>query len=69
MSTSTGRGAASSLPEAQRKPLKCAPARRNLAGIGHGCCTSQPEVERQNAEVERVRQIFRTRSLTGPPAR
>ncbi len=53
------------LPEAQRRLLKSAGA-TNLASIATVLHVA-PEVERQNAEVERIRRIFRNRKIEGPP--
>ena len=53
------------LSDAQRRLLKSAGA-TNLASIATVLRVA-PEVERQNAEVERIRQIFRNRKIEGPP--
>lgn len=53
------------LNEAQRRVLKAAGA-SNLAGIAAALQVA-PEIERQNAEVQRVRTLFKTRKIEGPP--
>ena len=59
------KAATCSTPEAQRRLLKSAGA-TNLASLATVLRVA-PEVERQNAEVERIRQIFRNRKIEGPP--
>jgi hypothetical protein len=53
------------LSEAHRRLLKSAGA-TNLAGIAAALHVA-PEVERQNAEVQRIRVLFRDRKIEGPP--
>ena len=53
------------LPEAQRRLFKSAGA-TNLPGVATVLHVA-PQVERENAEVERIRRIFRNRKIEGPP--
>jgi hypothetical protein len=53
------------LGEAHRRLLKSAGA-SNLAGIA-AALHAAPEIERQNAEVQRIRTLFRTRKIEGTP--
>jgi hypothetical protein len=53
------------LGEGQRRLLKAAGA-TNLAGIAT-VLRAAPEIERQNAEVERVRALFKNRKIEGVP--
>jgi hypothetical protein len=53
------------LGDAQRRLLKSAGA-TNLAGIA-AVLHAAPEIERQNAEVARIRSLFRSRKIEGAP--
>lgn len=53
------------LPDAQRRLLKSVGA-ANLAGIASAVHFA-PAIERHNADVQRIRTVFRNRKIEGPP--